>query len=331
MALHYKGTEEIKIPKKLVDQIIGQDEAVNIIKKASNQRRHVLLIGEPGTGKSLTGQALAELLPKERLEDVLSIHNAIDDNAPIIKVVPKGKGMDLVNRSRLQAMGSMRSQNLVFFILVMLAILTPWWVRAEYGDIMAAASLIGSMIFLASFVLFMNINRKMKVSSKVPKLLIDNSSLHKAPFYDGTGAHAGALLGDCLHDPLQSLLINNKILKVVQQNNQLQLQEKSLTIVNKLLSKYKAEQITRGAYKATFLPENELSVLGEKNNVIEPVKVISVNQYKKKGDLVRITTESGKELVVTPEHKVAIKRFGKIFYKEAARLTRFDRLLSFSA
>lgn len=204
MVLTFKTTKELKIPKQLVGQIIGQDEAVNIIKKAAKQRRHVLLIGEPGTGKSLTGQALAELLPKEKLEDVLSFHNAMDDNAPIIKAVPKGKGIDLVNRSRLQAMSSMRSQNLIFFVLIALAIFTPWWVRAEYGDVMAAASLIGSMIFLASFVIFMNINRRMKVSSKVPKLLIDNAHQNKAAFYDGTGAHAGALLGDVLHDPLQS-------------------------------------------------------------------------------------------------------------------------------
>ena len=32
--------------------------AVNIIKKAAKQRRHVLLIGEPGTGKSMLGMGL---------------------------------------------------------------------------------------------------------------------------------------------------------------------------------------------------------------------------------------------------------------------------------
>ena len=38
----------------------------------------------------------------------------------------------------------------------------------------------------------------------VPKLLVSNDTKNIAPFIDGTGSHAGALLGDVRHDPFQS-------------------------------------------------------------------------------------------------------------------------------
>ena len=75
----YKTTKDIKISSKIVDQVIGQEDAVEIIKKAARQRRHVVLIGDPGTGKSMLGLALAELLPKEKLTDTLSFFNPNDD------------------------------------------------------------------------------------------------------------------------------------------------------------------------------------------------------------------------------------------------------------
>ncbi len=202
--MNFKTTKEIKISDKVIDQIIGQDEAVNIIKKAAKQRRHVLLIGEPGTGKSMLGQAMAELLPKEKLQDIISLNNPLDENLPLIREVPKGHAQSLIERAKLQASGSFRTQNIIFFALVILSALTPWWVRKEYGDIMAAASLIGSMMFLGSFVLFFNLSRRIKTSAKVPKLIVDNSEKKNAPFLDATGAHAGALLGDIQHDPFQS-------------------------------------------------------------------------------------------------------------------------------
>jgi Lon-like ATP-dependent protease len=46
----FKTSEEIEVPKRLIDQVIGQEKAVDIIRKAANQKRHVLLIGPPGTG-----------------------------------------------------------------------------------------------------------------------------------------------------------------------------------------------------------------------------------------------------------------------------------------
>src|SRR3989442_1602562 len=41
----FRSTAEIKIPERLVDQVIGQESAVEVIRKAAEQKRHVLLFG----------------------------------------------------------------------------------------------------------------------------------------------------------------------------------------------------------------------------------------------------------------------------------------------
>jgi len=64
-------TAELEIPDRLVDQVIGQEHARDVIIKAAKQRRHVMMIGSPGTGKSMLAKAMSELLPKEELQDVL--------------------------------------------------------------------------------------------------------------------------------------------------------------------------------------------------------------------------------------------------------------------
>ena len=63
--LDIESTEDIAVPKMLIDQVIGQEQGVEIVRKAAEQRRHVMLIGDPGTGKSMLARSISELLPEE--------------------------------------------------------------------------------------------------------------------------------------------------------------------------------------------------------------------------------------------------------------------------
>lgn len=204
--MEFQSTKDISTPKKVVDQVIGQDDAVRIIKKAAEQRRHVFLIGEPGTGKSMLGVALAELLPKEKLVDIVSFPNPNDENHPLIRTFPAGEGRKMVQEAKQGANEFFKNQNIVMLLLAVLAMIAPWWVLNRYdSEIMFAAFFLGGMMFLGIAVLFLNLGKRMGgQKTNVPKLVVDNYNRKQSPFFDATGAHAGALLGDVLHDPFQS-------------------------------------------------------------------------------------------------------------------------------
>ena len=202
-----KTTKNIPVPEHIIDQVIGQDSAVNIIKKAAQQRRHVFLIGEPGTGKSMLGVALAELLPRSELKDILAVPNPNDENNPSIKETAAGKGRDEVAQQQLNTKQMLKNNNFLLFIVAILTFIAPWWVRNHYkSDLMFTAFFLGGMLFLAAFAIMLSMGPRMFKQGAIitGKLIVDNFGRKQAPFYDATGAHAGALLGDVLHDPFQS-------------------------------------------------------------------------------------------------------------------------------
>jgi Lon-like ATP-dependent protease len=205
----FKTTRDIQIPDMLVDQVIGQDDAVVVIKKAAEQKRHVMLIGDPGTGKSMLAKSMTEFLPRDELQDVIAYHNAEDPNEPKIRVVPAGKGKEIVGAQKAEAMRrrEQKASMTMFlaFMIVGIALLLSINRDPETGAITIDAMILILGIF-AAVLLFMVLNYpgRRRDTLLVPKLLLSHSLDEKAPFIDATGAHAGALLGDVKHDPFQS-------------------------------------------------------------------------------------------------------------------------------
>ncbi len=89
----FETTEDIKISHDPLERVIGQDEAVRLARIAASQRRHFLLVGPPGTGKSMIAQALSLHLSRPT-EEIRVVHNPENPERPLVEV----KGFDEVTK-----------------------------------------------------------------------------------------------------------------------------------------------------------------------------------------------------------------------------------------
>ena len=78
-----KTTKEIKIPKDPLERIIGQETVIENVKTAIRQRRHLLLVGPPGIGKSMIAQAIAYHLPNPK-QQISVVHNPENQQHPLV-------------------------------------------------------------------------------------------------------------------------------------------------------------------------------------------------------------------------------------------------------
>ncbi|MEJ6653567.1 MAG: ATP-dependent protease LonB [Euryarchaeota archaeon] len=197
----FESTKDVPIPKRLVDQVIGQEAGSLIIKKAAEQRRHMLMIGDPGTGKSMLARSMTDLLPADSLEDILIYPNEEDENEPRVRSVPAGRG-DRIIKVQKEAIRQQKAKSQKVLLLAFGLIGLLLFIAAiQSGDIM---TLLFGGFLLAFGYMFIRSRLGSVDQSRIPKLLVKHEQGEVPPFIDATATLAGSLLGDVRHDPFQS-------------------------------------------------------------------------------------------------------------------------------
>lgn len=200
-SVEFESTEDVPVPEGMVDQVIGQEEACTVVRKAAEQRRHVMMIGDPGTGKSMLARAMTELLPPDDLEDILCYPNDDDENEPRIRTTPAGRADRIVKTQREQIRMQREKTNRTLLIAVVLIGFILAVAAIQSGQII---TLIFGMLLLGFGYMFIRSRLTSGDEGRIPKVLVKRTHDAPPPFIDATATLAGSLLGDVRHDPFQS-------------------------------------------------------------------------------------------------------------------------------
>ena len=84
------STAQVKLPSDPLSKIIGHDDVLQVARLVAKQHRNLLLVGPPGTGKSMIAQSIACLIPRP-LQEISVLHNSENSERPIVEVRTRGE------------------------------------------------------------------------------------------------------------------------------------------------------------------------------------------------------------------------------------------------
>jgi len=267
----FKTTKGYPVSTNLLDWVVGQDRVLAEVRLALDEWLHkltylqkqqwykpwlnplgekvsfsriltpgpyILLLGDPGTGKSLIGRAMAEQLSslyqekKIKRFDVLCWANKILPSSPHISIHPAGKAREVIFRETrninkksflsrwgvkilsgfMMGLGISLIGIGLFLTMSQMLAGVPLMTALIYSGLFNLLIAGGSCTFMGFFIYYLS---KMlggmgslqgiggASSSKTPKMLVDNSQV-TVPFVDATGHGSAQLFGSIAWDPYQT-------------------------------------------------------------------------------------------------------------------------------
>ncbi|HIQ32348.1 MAG TPA: ATP-dependent protease LonB [Methanothermococcus okinawensis] len=213
-SVKFKTTEELPEPSpRLIDQIIGQDEALNIVLSAVSNKRHVILLGDPGVGKSMIVKAVGELIEKSPSSDftpytIISKPNLKYPEKPIVELI-EGTYKEDVDDIKPKMIKQPPGLLTLVLVMVFFTLLTSYFMRglsqAHLLAVIATTAIVSfALAFVLVFLAMFGATRG-AMSNTVSPLDLKPVVLYeckKRPLVKASAYNVTKLLGDVRHCPL---------------------------------------------------------------------------------------------------------------------------------
>ena len=212
-SVEFKTTDELPEPSpRLIDQIIGQDEALKIVLSAIKNKRHALLLGDPGVGKSMMVKAVGDLVEKSASDfspyTLVAKPNLKNSEKPLVETI-EGEYKEEVETAKPSMVKNPPSFITLILFMIAFTAITSYIMRGLPEEKMLGVIAMTSIVaFALAFVMvFMTIfgATKGQMAGAVNPLDLKPVVLYeckKRPLVRASAYNITKLLGDIKHCPL---------------------------------------------------------------------------------------------------------------------------------